>query len=220
MIRIAISRLHFPVTTLGPGRRIGIWFQGCSVRCPGCISADTWAFGRKEVSLDQVIERLREWLPRTDGVTVSGGEPFDQPQALKALLERLRALTTADILVYSGHSDDHLATFVASFHGLIDALISEPFVRDAPQSLPLRGSDNQKLHMLTPLGRKRFEAFVSGTPDGHALDVMFDTDGTVWLAGIPRRGEIARLEAVMAQSGHSILTTEDASARALAGELP
>ncbi|MCT5046402.1 radical SAM protein, partial [Pseudomonas aeruginosa] len=27
---------------MGTGRRLGIWFQGCSIRCPGCISADTW----------------------------------------------------------------------------------------------------------------------------------------------------------------------------------
>ncbi|WP_461325238.1 4Fe-4S cluster-binding domain-containing protein [Bradyrhizobium diazoefficiens] len=44
-IRISVSRIHFPVTTLGPGRRLGIWFQGCSIRCPGCISMDTWMEG-------------------------------------------------------------------------------------------------------------------------------------------------------------------------------
>ena len=52
---ISLSRLHFPVTTLGPGRRIGIWFQGCSIRCPGCISADTWAFRTAAAMVTDVL---------------------------------------------------------------------------------------------------------------------------------------------------------------------
>ncbi|HAU1321526.1 TPA: radical SAM protein, partial [Legionella pneumophila] len=48
---IYISRVHFPVTTLGPGHRIGIWFQGCSIRCPGCISTDTWNINKGEIEI-------------------------------------------------------------------------------------------------------------------------------------------------------------------------
>ena len=40
---VGVSRLHFPVTTLGPGRRAAIWLQGCSIHCRGCVSRDTWA---------------------------------------------------------------------------------------------------------------------------------------------------------------------------------
>ena len=50
-----LSRIHFPVTTLGPGRRIGIWFQGCSIRCKGCVSADTWGTGKGGVSIDEIM---------------------------------------------------------------------------------------------------------------------------------------------------------------------
>ena len=85
---IALSRIHFPVTTLGPGRRIGIWFQGCSIRCPGCISMDTWAPGRGITTIDEVVSAIAQWIPTADGITISGGEPFDQPVALIELLER------------------------------------------------------------------------------------------------------------------------------------
>ena len=38
---IAINKAHYPVTVLGSGQRIGIWFRGCRLHCPGCVSQDT-----------------------------------------------------------------------------------------------------------------------------------------------------------------------------------
>src|SRR5437899_11617845 len=70
---IAISRIHFPVTKLGPGRRIGIWVQGCSVRCPGCISVDTWAQGRGRTTVSEMLGAIATWKPDAEGVTGFGG---------------------------------------------------------------------------------------------------------------------------------------------------
>ena len=42
MTTLLVNRVHYPVTTLGPGLQAGIWTRGCSLRCPGCISPDTW----------------------------------------------------------------------------------------------------------------------------------------------------------------------------------
>src|SRR5215831_1013285 len=92
-MRISISRIHFPVSTLGPGQRIGIWFQGCSIRCPGCISMDTWAEGRGITTVEEVINSIIPWLSKADGITISGGEPFDQPDALLELTARIRSKT-------------------------------------------------------------------------------------------------------------------------------
>ena len=213
MTEIALSRVHFPVTTLGPGRRIGIWLQGCSIRCKGCVSADTWAQGRGLTSVEAVTRSMRNWIPAAEGITISGGEPFDQPQALRDLLQGLRALTPVDILVFSGYRFEGLAGVLPEFDGLIDALISEPFEQAAPQTLALRGSDNQRLHFLTDLGRARFETFerrLSG--DDLRFDVMFDADGQVWLAGIPARGDFARLRKLLKAAGHRVVLS-DASER-------
>ena len=86
MTELALSRIHFPVTMLGPGMRIGIWFQGCSIRCSGCISLDTWASERGITSVEAVFQTMQPFLPHADGLTVSGGEPFDQPLALVRFL--------------------------------------------------------------------------------------------------------------------------------------
>lgn len=210
-MKICISRVHYPITTLGPGRRIGLWFQGCSIRCSGCISADTWAEGRGELELGQILEHLEGALSLADGITISGGEPFDQSEALAALLKSLRQQTAIDILVYSGYAFEEIADIFPAFDGLIDALITEPFLLHAPQTLPLRGSDNQRMHLLTELGRSRFADFDAPSPDNPALDVMFDTDGAVWFAGIPRRGDLQRLASRLRKAGHIVATTEDAT---------
>src|SRR5574338_1710876 len=99
---VAISRIHFPVTALGPGRRIGLWFQGCSIRCPGCISVDTWEAGLGLVPLAEVIGRIAALAPQADGLSVSGGEPFDQPGALTQILTAWRQCSSGSVLIFTG----------------------------------------------------------------------------------------------------------------------
>lgn len=88
---ITLNKAHYPVTALGPGRRIGLWLQGCALSCPGYVSRDTWAFA-EDRSLP--LPALLSWCQDVaslglDGVTISGGEPFAQPEALLALLEAI-----------------------------------------------------------------------------------------------------------------------------------
>jgi anaerobic ribonucleoside-triphosphate reductase activating protein len=207
---VFLSRVHYPVITLGPGRRVGIWFQGCSIRCPGCVSLDTWAPLQNGTTVERVMSTITPWLAEAEGITISGGEPFDQPAALHALLTDLRAQSSADILVYSGYALEALD--MTAFAGLIDALITDPFRQDQPQTLALRGSDNQRLTCLTPIGAARFASFRDHiVGDEKTLDIMFDgPDGEIFLAGIPKRGDLKRLAMLLESQGHSIHTTEDA----------
>jgi anaerobic ribonucleoside-triphosphate reductase activating protein len=211
---ISLSRLHFPVTALGPGRRVGIWFQGCSIRCPGCISADTWAAIKPSSTVGGVLAAIRPWLATADGITISGGEPFDQAGALEVLLRSLRAESAGDILVFSGYPLEALHAHLLRMRGLIDAIVSDPFERTAAQSLRLRGSDNQRLTFLTSLGRHRFAAYQTSrdNSDRH-LDVAFDEAGAVWFAGIPDRDDFIRLNAWLTSRGHRVATSEDKSCR-------
>lgn len=208
-MNLYLSRLHFPVTTLGPGRRVGIWFQGCSIRCEGCVSADTWAPGRGRTTLEEVVSRLEPWLEVADGVTITGGEPFDQPDALAALLAAIRLRSSGDILLYSGYSMAVLQEQVQRFSGLVDALMSEPYDAEAGQTLALRGSDNQRLHLLTSLGEERFATYLGArAKNDPGIDLMFDDDGIVFMAGIPRPGDMERLRALLASCGHVAQTSE------------
>jgi anaerobic ribonucleoside-triphosphate reductase activating protein len=210
-MNVAISRLHFPVTTLGPGRRIGIWFQGCTIRCPGCISMDTWAPGEGSTQVEEILAAVLPWAREADGLTISGGEPFEQPEALKNLLQGWRRISSRDVLVFSGFSFEAIEPWLASNDGLIDALISGPYKREAPQTLAMRGSDNQQLHVLSPSGA-RFEKYNRlATPADRKVDVMFDATGAVWFAGIPASGDFLRFRRSLESAGHHVKLFGDPS---------
>lgn len=201
-MKVAVSRVHFPVTALGPGRRLGVWLQGCSLGCPGCISVDTWRHRVGEVDLDQLLDAVAGRADAAEGLTVSGGEPFEQPEALAALLTIWRKRSNRSALVFTGWEIGEVEPWLGRHPGLIDALVTGPFRADLPQTLALRGSDNQRLHVLTPLGAEFHSYDRPAVAADRRLDVMFDEDGDAWMAGIPARGDIARLRRALATAGH------------------
>ena len=183
-----ISRVHFPVTALGWGRRIGIWVQGCSIRCPGCVNMDTWdSKGGWEATLEELMNRMGRWLPLADGITFTGGEPFDQPAGLQALVQSLREQFDGDVLVFSGYPHEML---LADHHAIVrqlDVLITGPFDPSAGQRLYLRGSDNQRVFLLSPKAMSRYPADIDGRrwEGPRHLDFFFD-GGSAFMAGIPK----------------------------------
>ena len=212
-MNVSISRVHFPVTALGPGRRVGVWFQGCSIRCPGCISVDTWAPDLGAMRTDDLIAHVSGLAEDADGLTVSGGEPFDQPLALAELLTAWRSASSQSIFVYTGREIDDISGWLVEHPGLIDAIMTGPFRSDVSQTLALRGSDNQTLHVLTDLGAKLSECDRRILTNDRKLDVLFDDMGNAWFAGVPARGEFRRLRKLLESEGHTVVTSDLAVSR-------
>ncbi len=208
-MRVRLNDARFPVTTLGPGRRIGVWFQGCSIGCPGCSSRDTWdPEGGRSVEVDELVEWCRAaGSGGFDGVTISGGEPFEQPDALAAFVESLRSWRSErpegwfDILCYSGFGLRRLrADFPAVLAGL-DGLIAEPFVASLSGESRWLGSANQKLVGLSERGRELYRRFGREGPAGRDRLQVEVGRGDVTLVGIPAGGDLERLEANLAARG-------------------
>lgn len=207
-MNIQINKAHFPVTVLGPGRRIGIWLQGCSIRCPGCVSLDTWdADAGRGISVDALIHWCREVTGGVlDGVTISGGEPFDQAEALGFLLDglidwRSRLNRPFDILCYSGLPYKRLLAMHGALLRKLDAIIPEPYVHARPEGGTWRGSDNQALIELSPIGHERYATYVDKRARrDKRFQVQVGHDG-IWFIGIPSRGDMEALEARCADRG-------------------
>jgi anaerobic ribonucleoside-triphosphate reductase activating protein len=88
----------------GPGLRTVIWVQGCKRDCPGCYTTSMHA---RDEGCTWDVDDLAEHIaatPGIDGVTVSGGEPFEQPLGVLTLLQRLRESSSLSILIISGYT--------------------------------------------------------------------------------------------------------------------
>lgn len=208
-MQIAINKAHYPVTVLGPGRRIGIWLQGCSIRCPGCVSQDTWA---NDPGRLMSVAQLLSWCKKVaangcDGITLSGGEPFDQPSALAALLAALAdwrrsAGLDFDILCYSGYPLARLQKRHAKLLARLDALIPEPYVDSLPLSHLWRGSQNQPLVTLSARGAARYALYLDVGAEDFGKRIQIQVDGErLWSIGIPARGDMAALEKLAGERG-------------------
>lgn len=205
---VGISRVYFPITGLGPGRRIGIWFQGCSIRCTGCMSRDTWATSRRKTTVLELLERIHPWVHAADGITISGGEPFEQPQALAELLVGLRVSGDLALIAYSGLPLELLREHHHSILAQLDMLISEPFDAMKTVSAPLFGSANQRVTCLTERGRALWQRAESDWRDrGGKLDLIAESDGSIWVAGVPGPGDLERLGDRLRGAGIKALTS-------------
>ena len=85
----------------GPGVRTVLFLQGCDLRCRGCHNPSTWdEAGGVEYDTEEVAGMLK--LGSTNRkVTISGGEPLQQADAVIDLLERLDGF---DVCLYTGRS--------------------------------------------------------------------------------------------------------------------
>ncbi len=94
----------------GPGRRAVLWFQGCSLGCPGCWNPQTHAF---DVKSERSVEEVGRWILACrdiEGVTFSGGEPFQQAPDLLELCKYVKARRPhLSLGIFSGYSIKELA---------------------------------------------------------------------------------------------------------------
>lgn len=149
-MRINIARVLPRSAVNGPGDRFVIWVQGCSLACTGCWNPDTWAFERRDL---QEVDRLAAQIlstPGIEGVTFSGGEPFEQAHSLAKLACIVRGAELS-VFVFTGYElgeltkPEHRALL-----GSADVVVSGRY--DASKrsfDLPWRGSSNQEVHFLT-----------------------------------------------------------------------
>lgn len=138
----------------GPGVRDVFWVQGCSIDCPGCQNQELLPHERRHLApVAGLLDQLDGRTDRIDGITISGGEPFEQPRGVGALLEGAHNLGLTTV-VYTGHRYETLADIgdanVARALSHCDLLIDGPYVAsERTTNTPWRGSANQRLVRLS-----------------------------------------------------------------------
>lgn len=192
-MKLRIHATEREVTTLGPGRRYVIWVQGCLRRCSGCISPETWSL---EAGYEKEVEQLAEEIAASgcEGLTISGGEPFLQAEALTLLLQKLREKRDMGVWVYSGNCYEELLAcedvWVQRLLSLCDLLIDGAYEEEQNDGKNLRGSANQRAICLSERYRK--EANEIGTKAGSVE--FFVHESITRMVGIPSRELLEKLK--------------------------
>ncbi len=183
---VSVARFLPRTHAEGPGERTAIWVQGCAIRCSGCFNPHMWSFqGGQSIPADELAERVI--AAGTTGLTLLGGEPFDQADALAEVASRVRQAGRS-VMTFSGYTWQHLRRAgrsgredVAALLEQTDLLVAGPFLADRlDRARPWVGSTNQEFMLLS----QRFPDLLDGlshTPD--RVEVSVDPTGQVAVNG-------------------------------------
>ncbi|MFE6919673.1 4Fe-4S single cluster domain-containing protein [Nocardia sp. NPDC057663] len=186
----------------GPGIRTAIWVQGCAIRCAGCFNPHMWApAGGDAVPVAEWIEQLIDdaVTAQTEGITLLGGEPFDQaaPLARCAAAVRARGLS---VMTFTGYTYADLRTWARHRRDIADLLAHTDLLADGPfradlldHRRPWVGSTNQGLRALTS---RYADLDYAATPD--RIEVRVGVDGMIEVNGW---GDLESLDALLADLG-------------------
>ncbi len=165
----------------GPGARFVVWMQGCTLGCPGCFNPTTHdASGGRTVPIEDLVAQLTAAAATgIEGLSLSGGEPLQQPAATTALLDAARAVGMST-LAFSGYSIEEIRDLPGGPEVLarLDVLVDGRYVSTERLASGLRGSANQRIQLLT---RRYALADVEATP---VAEIRIGPTGELVLTGV------------------------------------
>ena len=101
---IRVNSVELSSVCDGPGVRLVLFLQGCSLRCEGCHNPETW---NKHEGKKWKVSDLAQFIishAKTKRLTISGGEPLEQIDAVMVLIREIRQIDPGfDIALYTGH---------------------------------------------------------------------------------------------------------------------
>ncbi|SEB59549.1 anaerobic ribonucleoside-triphosphate reductase activating protein [Paramicrobacterium humi] len=175
----------------GPGVRAALWVQGCAVRCPGCFNPQMWAARGGQAT--GAAAAAAAWVAAAqaggaEGVTLLGGEPFDQAAALAVVAETFRAAGLT-VMSFSGYPLDALERWarrrpdIARLLAATDLLCDGPYLREHPDARrPWIGSTNQGIRALSERYADRVRA-IDADGERDRLEVRIHRDGRIAVNG-------------------------------------
>lgn len=195
-----IARILYPVKVLGPGNRIGIWFDGCKHHCEGCSNPELWEFsGRYKTSVETVMKLVNSIAEnhKIDGFTITGGDPFEQPKALKELLAEIKEISE-DILIYTGYDYETISELYPETVNMAAVIIDGKYIEERNNNVILRGSDNQKIIILNEGLKLVYDRYIAKTTN--EIQNFTTSDGVVSV-GIHRPDYNKRLNDILEAKG-------------------
>jgi len=145
-----VGHLEPQSTIYGPGNRFVIWTQGCTLGCKGCWNEQFWPeTGGKARHIDDLAQEILA-TKDIEGITLLGGEPFQQLAAVRNLIETVKqhGLT---VFLYTGYEKKEFTEAMWETYHACDIVVAGRF-RESLRStfLQWRGSSNQVVDFPSP----------------------------------------------------------------------
>jgi anaerobic ribonucleoside-triphosphate reductase activating protein len=195
-----LNKIQYPIYNLGPGRRIGIWVQGCTLACEGCVNQTLW---NKEKGANAAVADIFNWIisvaENFDGITISGGEPFQQYAPLIAFSHLIKQKTRMNIYCFSGYYLDELNELFPDrlFYRYLDYLVDGRYVAGRHENRNVKGSANQTLYHFADGVPVRQEADFAN----NKWSVQINNAQEIFMAGIPQKNELNYISTQLAKAG-------------------
>lgn len=150
-IRLATPQIESDSIVDGEGIRSVIWTQGCIHNCPGCHNPETHSFKSGYlVDIEEIKLQIDELILQ-DGITFSGGDPFEQAKPCMEIAKYCKE-KGLNVWCYTGYTYEELLEKSKVFHDIkdflekIDVLIDGKFrLEEKSYDAIFRGSKNQRL---------------------------------------------------------------------------
>ena len=147
ILKIRIAGIIEDSVVDGAGLRLTVFAQGCSRHCLGCHNPTTHDYnGGYEIDTQEIIKTMNA-NPLLDGLSISGGEPFDQPEGFYELAKLAKSFNY-HVMAWSGYKFEDLIKDFSRRRMLeyIDVLIDGEFILKLRSlNLKWRGSSNQRV---------------------------------------------------------------------------
>lgn len=135
----------------GPGNRFVLWTQGCSKGCKNCYNPETWNKNGFEYKIEHLIDLIK--ISDVDGLTISGGDPLEQPDELLKFLKEVHKLNLKKgIILFTGYTIFEIHNMggnILKCLEYIDVLIDGRYEEDKRTYQGLYGSSNQNVYHLS-----------------------------------------------------------------------
>ena len=163
----------------GPGLRYVIWVQGCSLGCKGCFNPETHSSGVERMAVSETVQDVLA-TPGIDGVTLTGGEPLEQPDAVASFATSLRRSSDLSIVVLTGYTRQEVMQDSGMLRAATacDVLVCGRYNEQQRVAKGLRGSRNKEYWFLTD---RYGEADFDQVPEA---EFVIHLDGTVTATGV------------------------------------
>jgi anaerobic ribonucleoside-triphosphate reductase activating protein len=161
-IRYNIATINTCTRAEGPYERLAIWFQGCTLNCPGCCNPELKPLEvRHLVSLPELLSIIKNAHAKNgiEGVTLLGGEPTIQHN-LKELCKSIQGLGLG-VILFTGFA---IETLDHNLLESVDLVIDGPYdSKRKDEERRLIGSTNQRIHLLS----KRYAHDIAWFTENH-----------------------------------------------------